>query len=378
LINDEEELAYEIAIAHLCGNMIVSKDVRQKEVKVKNTTYFYDLEGNISAYSFEFVDKMNKDSGYIIVGANDDYPTIVEYATDGAPFYHEAVKSLKSDKSDVKEIVLYYTGDLDYFIGTDNTNKIFSIQTSAVEAVSADKVKKNSKKVKDKYKSQRDGWKNVIANGEGSTPPVGDYITDPYDHENGYDSVNLSNVPSYYITYSTTSDFSGYSNHCGPTAGTNVMRYWYNRDDSTYSGLYLNNSWDDVFVQLYTDMKVATNDTTYSNDFEQAIKDFFDDNASGYSSIDYYSSNVSWSKIETEIDADYPPVLLLQKHELYGDHYVLGLGYKEFFYDGFLWNNDYSRYIRIADGWTSSPNRYVHFDVGYESGGGIGMCKIRP
>lgn len=66
-------------------------------------------------------------------------------------------------------------------------------------------------------------------------------------------------------------------------------------------------------------------------------------------------------------------MILLQEHLKYGDHYVLGLGYREFVY-----NSGNSRYILLADAWSSSPSRYVHFTVGYAADGEVCAFKIRP
>ena len=58
--------------------------------------------------------------------------------------------------------------------------------------------------------------------------------------------------------------------------------------------------------------------------------------------------------IAKEIDAGYPPILLMNGHYRYGNHYVLALGYYQFSY-----SNYDSTYILIADGWTAAPKRYV-------------------
>ena len=55
-------------------------------------------------------------------------------------------------------------------------------------------------------------------------------------------------------------------------------------------------------------------------------------------------------------------------HGTYEDHAVLALGYMEFEYKSKqkILNGRYSRYLRVADGWSSTPNRFIHFDLGHD------------
>lgn len=58
--------------------------------------------------------------------------------------------------------------------------------------------------------------------------------------------------------------------------------------------------------------------------------------------------------IVNELNNDRPCHLIVHNHYMYGDHSVLAVGYAEYRY-----GNSYSTYIRIADGWTNYPSRYV-------------------
>lgn len=80
--------------------------------------------------------------------------------------------------------------------------------------------------------------------------------------------------------------------------------------------------------------------------------------------------------MKNEIDADYPFHMIVTGHYKYGCHSVLGVGYVQYKYNKLL-ISDYSRYVRIADGWLSTgryPNRYVHTTVGLDD---IDIYKIR-
>lgn len=56
----------------------------------------------------------------------------------------------------------------------------------------------------------------------------------------------------------------------------------------------------------------------------------------------------------------------MHEHYAYGNHCVLALGYVQFEYDKkqFYTDSKYSRYLRIADGWTKTADRFVHINVG--------------
>ena len=62
-------------------------------------------------------------------------------------------------------------------------------------------------------------------------------------------------------------------------------------------------------------------------------------------------------EIMNEIDKGFPCHLILHSHKKYNDHSVFAIGYQLFYYNDI--NKPYDIFIRIADGWTSQPNRYV-------------------
>jgi hypothetical protein len=213
--------------------------------------------------------------------------------------------------------------------------------------------------------------------------------------------VDSKNVTNYLHAYKTTGDFSGYSNNCGPVAATNLMLYWYYRDNNKYGRLYKNNNWDDVFRELCVFMKKEQYNLTYDSDFEKAIRSYFNLHALGCGSIPnqyrlplvfrllfFGFGSFDMDKLIRDIGENCPPVLLLQNHKVYGDHYVLALGYRTYFYKpniigpylpGLITPWDVSStYIRIVDGRTAIPNRYIHSSVGYDSGGEILMMSVYP
>lgn len=369
------EEAIEIAKMFVNSDVNVSVEETFKDnIIISAIKELYDIDDEVVAYLIQFCDAGYCDAGYVIVGATKTVPAIIEFAHEGTCFLSEVEKYLEKENGAEKgSISFYYNGDANYYAEVKNgdENSFYYIGNELHKLKKGDVKEKREQKNIYEYEKE---WSNIektirVNQGKSSTTPSNSIIYSPSAYETGYTSLNISNVPNATgITYYTTSDFSG-NNHCGPTAGVNFLLYWYNQG---YTNL-LQSSWSDVFNVLYADMKTATNGTTYATDFLNAIKDYLDTYASGYSSAKYYSSVDGWSRISTEIDDDYPVVLLLQSHNVYGNHYVLGLGYREYVY-----SDSYSRYIRIADGWGANPTRYVHFTIGYADGGGMDVLKIRP
>ena len=86
--------------------------------------------------------------------------------------------------------------------------------------------------------------------------------------------------------------------------------------------------------------------------------------------------------IVTELDngyGGYPFIFCVYNHYLYDSHAVLALGYTEFTYTTkqSSTNSKYSRYLRIADGWSNLPNRFIHVKVGHSSSV-KGMITVHP
>lgn len=63
-------------------------------------------------------------------------------------------------------------------------------------------------------------------------------------------------------------------------------------------------------------------------------------------------------KLVNDLNNGRPCHLIMHNHRTYGEHSVLAIGYVDFTYDS-IYNDPSSTYIRIADGWSSTADRYV-------------------
>lgn len=361
--------AKKVAFNHIIWDMKTKEGESFKPGKFGKVTTLYDLNDNPSAYLFELTDKNGSPNGYIVIGADKDYVPIIEYSYVGVPAIITASERAKADAKNnnisVKGEKLYYLQGLQYLfeIESNNDGKHTYDLTYGIKKINKDDYS-SIKKVKDEnYRRQWD----LLLSGNGSTPPTtaDEYpLTDPDSYESGYTSKTTKNITSYYRTYYTTTDFeeidgTTYTNHCGPTTGTNLMLYWYNRDTTKYSSLRPTGGWTDTFIELYDAMETGINGTTYLPDYAYSTWRYFEDRNLDCSYV--YSYLNTFNSFKGDLDANRPVTLLVQGHVYYGDHFILGLGYIIYSYSG---SNSY--YFRVADAWDGTPNRYINYYVGVD------------
>ena len=218
-------------------------------------------------------------------------------------------------------------------------------------------------------------------NVENSNPPnSGDVITNLDEYETNWISIAPIDCIKSNLRYFATYDFLGYNAHCAPTAGTNLLYYWYNRNNSKFSRLCYKNSWSQTFELFYKYMK-TDNSGTGEDDMRRGMKQYL--NKVGYSSSEVKMiSFATWNDMLLEIDngyGGYPFIFCVYDHYLYGDHAVLAVGYMEFEYKTKQTStkSKYSRYLRIADGWSNGAERFVHVSVGHDTST-KGMITVLP
>ncbi len=192
------------------------------------------------------------------------------------------------------------------------------------------------------------------------------------------------------ITFGSTTDTNGISgsglsfssmtslnkggtitNHCGPTAITNIMVYynWLGMDT------LLNNDRQDTFDRLRVLCKHDTKGTTYMSDARTAITTYLKERGYNASLTNF---NNDFSKYKTALDDEKIILTLLNVKESGGNdwgHFVVTLGYEEFkqsYQKKVLWwyqtKYNYMRYIRVCDGWsTRNQNRFVDLNNFFDS-----------
>jgi hypothetical protein len=144
------------------------------------------------------------------------------------------------------------------------------------------------------------------------------------------------------------------SDNCAPTAAVNLCYYWYSRNPEKYASLKQDPRWTNVHDDFYNLMN--THDGSGTSDFSiaSAYEDYFNQVGLSCKATLHFTTDFG-QKIVDELDNSRPVHLILHDNRTYGEHSVLALGYYQFEYNG----SGNSTYIRIADGFSESPNRYV-------------------
>ena len=107
------------------------------------------------------------------------------------------------------------------------------------------------------------------------------------------------------------------------------------------------------FWAFYDYMDTSKTIGTYDTKVAGAYEAYFKECGLSCSAYFYQGTNNGLAIVE-ELNNNRPCHLMIHNHYKYGNHSVLALGYSQFRY-----GSAYSTYIRIADGWTNYPSRYV-------------------
>lgn len=310
---------------------------------------FLNCDNQVSAVYIKY------NSAYVIIANKDNITEVIEYGCNQEKTFIDSVKQeLKNQK--IKNPIYYWIKDSGYYILDSDKSDTYEILNGVIE--------KSKRNIKAEQKILEEYTASSLYKGGNF------YITDPALYERGYYSKSAKNVKAYNITYKKTSDFSGYVNHCAPTAAVNFMKYWYNRKNSKYDALLYKNSWVKTFKKLYS-LFGTTDKGTYDSNLVSGYKKFFDLVSVKYSSITK-SNHVNFNQMKKEIDAGYPFHIMVYKHQKYEDHSMLAVGYVTYVHVGSV--TQYSNYIRVVDGFSEKANRYVNTNVGQDH---INMVSIR-
>lgn len=381
-----QEEAYNVAINFILGNIAseVPVDVEgdlfahgytsiqekgfPEEFAIQKVECFYNSNQEVSAYYMPVIDANGTSRGYVIVSANKEEYPIIEYSFDGTFYMEEAldkiaenegISTLAEENADI-----FYLGGLCYATNIDKTAYI--VNDSGYEKVSSlDTLETDNTNLSNGDKANIHAeWEALEIVSGGSNPPVGQFITAPDNYESGYSSKTADYCAGMGSSYYIMTDFSS-GGVCTPTAGTNLCLYW-TRRNSGYSNLCAG-TWQNTFKRIYTLMGTSTSEgTTWPSPARTGILNYFKER--GLSNTEaYYSTCTSTTHfndyIKAEINVGRPVLIALWNDARYGNHTVLGLGYTRYMYNGVY----SSHYIRITDGWSSTVDRYVHYETGRDS-----------
>lgn len=237
-----EEVAEYIAQFFVEDMMATGQTTWETEPTIVETVPMYDANGEeITAYTVEL------SSGYVVVSAYIDVPNIIlEWADEAEPIYANYVLTAESK--------IVYTGNLNYLIDTGGelfTGSGTSLERDAINSNLEDQRALNNVEpsllsflIEQKSRIDKTGIVSYASNNTS-----GGYITDPLVHaRNVYGGTwvayQWSNKWESYANFATVYQFSGYEEHCGPVAITNMIKMY---GDSYYYSSIMNESDADVF-----------------------------------------------------------------------------------------------------------------------------------
>lgn len=341
-------------------SMVGTDVVWTSETIICKETDLYSVDGTITAYSFD-LDTNGIATGYIIISARFDMPNmILEFADNALPAY-ENLNISDSDK-------IIYSGVLDYYKALDNNE----VETLDGDVVALADVTNDFEEIYNiSYVGKNIELAEATCNAEDiftfvESASVSDLvtagssvITDPYDYadENYVGPFSLDewcNPYENYVPFILMSSFSGYSNHCGPTAILNLMEtigYCYMFPELVNSDRVTR--FNQVAQLGISKGYFINGNGTYFADFDDYLEDAF--SLFGISTTVTTVCGASYTEIKSQVDSGHPFCLGLVGHSYYKNHFVEGYAYCRLKSDT---TGDYKSFVKIADGWDSS-GRYI-------------------
>ena len=244
---------------------------------IKSTISLFDAEENLTGIIYD-LQTDGEPSGYVEIVFLNQEPVVKAYSYNGI---NAVVGLLKNAEYQIDpysdDIKVMSLGALDYAIKDgDDSGLMFDLQAGQYITFDQEKMQTFCEAQKAKmtiaFEAQKEQEVQVArqaANEEAVTP----YST--FEYVGGSSSISLVKMD----------DFSGYDNHCSPTAGTNVIKYYYD-----VWGINFYDSRDYTFERLYDFMR--TNTTVEGTDRTKII-------AGLRSYFNYYGATYDFSGTKT-------------------------------------------------------------------------------
>lgn len=348
------ELAEEIAKLFIADMINIGDVAWNASTRILGVTTMYDgtVEHNITAYTVEL------DEGYVVVSAYVDVPHVVlEWSDRAMPLYQE----FDLEKTD--EIV--YGGSLFYY-KDGGTGALETLTGLSVERSDVVNVLETQYDISNIPAAIVSALLDDNTSTMTTTPGSSDVITDPIEHANqwyngpySYNSgQNHWEEDGQTIEFHKAKEYNGYRNHCGPTAITNMLIMYGNRfgvdsiTSKTHTSVFTKVA--DIGMSNFYYINSETLGGTVNARVNSYILDAFGAyDVSGVTVDGRFG--ISYANIVTSLRNDRLLYLLLDNHDLYGDHHVICYAYTKLVGST---ESNYVIYLKVADGWASSP-RYI-------------------
>lgn len=312
-----------------------------ESVEIAETTPFYDLDNNVTAYHVSF--SLNgTPSGYVLISLlNLDNP-IVEFAFEGPGLVSTiAEKQAKSATNAVSSDNIYFLGAGGLFTG-DPSTELQNVYDGG------------------NYPAQKlnESYQETLAR----TPmPMNDVVIRDgiLDWDNAsIDTSSIEEIPYFGSgsDYWLLDDFSKGNNVCSPTCATNILWYWgvqrgydWVVESGDKTGFDLA---DWLFTVMSLDMGTIPPLGTLNVWVIGAYREFLEDRGSNFSLITLTDNK--YSDFTDAVDSGNPVHTMLRNESLFSlGHDVMTFGYGE--------STRGTEYLFVMDGW-ENYGRFVNFD----------------
>lgn len=281
--------------------------------KISSYIELYDVGNNINGYVFR-LETDDLPSGFIQVGKFGEDYIVMNLGFEGEDYLASMLYNNGLSETILESSKVYFLGNMNYFVYHEN------------ELVDLSNAKICNKSMEDLMEPYED---------------YVDYVTTELHTESTPTSISTLSTAATTVTVGnvlssqlrTTGYYSGYSDHCAPTAATNLVLYW-----SVFKGYTaLGTNPDTIFSYFYSNMNTNNNSdgttgTKFSNIYGPIVNYFTSKiSYASYGRCDFTGTTVDraerYSDLCDLIDAGFPLQLEILQWTATGNHSVNVWGY---------------------------------------------------
>ncbi len=319
-----------------------------EETGIDETVQLFDFDGAVSGYLFRLA-TAGEAAGYVQVDAYAEAPQAVAFGYDCEAAL-DSMRKAQGKPEAASEDKIIALGVYD-FMETDETGYTDMATGSKIDAPAAAELSAAYKAKKAEQKDETQKARLITLKAQNSLYATSGMVQPQqvvYEHVNVPNLWGTTNFSPFVVD-----DFPPYQNHCAPTCGMNLLKYWTERRG--IKNLYSQPSY---LYRTFQDLRTYMNHTnekgtTPNNAFEGTRKYLRGNNLTIETSMaytDYSQGIISWGLITSRISNGYPFHLGVGEHRIKDDgHAVLAVGY-QYCDDGC--------YIRIADGYSRTISNF--------------------
>lgn len=217
------------------GDEIVTWD---NTTRISSHIELYAPDDTLNGYIFKF-ETQGTPSGYMQIGVLDSSYFVMNLGFEGNDYLTSMLEANSIDADILEDQIVYYAGNMNYYIYHDGV---------LVDLVNEEPSKLTSSDIDSLYNGYKTQIRNDISQTTKSTRSASSMIYAMVDNV-----LSSSLKPMNY--------YSGYSNHCAPTAATNLVLYW----SACRGKTALGTNAATIFTGFHSAMGTTSNGTIASN-----------------------------------------------------------------------------------------------------------------